>query len=112
MTDTSKKILDQLKRKELLQQFGIEPTAFLRRTGTRQLPQGTRPGPGTHMLSWRNERRDEQNLYNEVTIDLLVAHILELEAQLAIEAEVIRERTLANYVDNTSLDGFTPVGPA
>lgn len=101
-------IQQQLKRDEFLRKFGFDSIGFVRQLGNAQVHSGSKPGPSTHMLSWKPIGAHDKKVFSQEVIDHLLDYIFKLEEQLAIDAVEFRNKSIESLIENHHLDGFMP----
>lgn len=94
------------RREALVKEMKIDPLAFIRKLSNARVPPGQVPAANTHTLSWLGGKPHDRNLYSQEVVDLLIGYILKLEAQLAIEANEFRTKSLRDLVQTTELRAF------
>ncbi len=96
----------QRKRDELMVQFQVNPTAFVRALSSARVQNGQPPAPNTHLLSWAGGRPHDHGLFGQGIIEKMLDYIIELEEQLVIEVDEFRGKSLKAITHKHELSGF------
>jgi hypothetical protein len=109
MMPDDQKPKQHLSRDELIREFQVNPVAFLRQLSNASVPVGQPPAANTHLLMWSHGKPHDRGLFTQEVIDFLLEYILKLEAQLVIEVNEFRTKSIKELVTKPELSGFNKV---
>lgn len=99
-----------LSRDELIREFHLNPTAFVRQLSNAHTAPDQKPQPNTHLLTWAGGKHSDKGLFGQAEIEFLLDYILKLEKEVAeLFVQVEHQKSIKELVENRHLTGFDKV---